>query len=451
MIKHSIGVIILKSLALVVAVLGIIFFYVLVHEGGHALVALLFGGKIASFKVNFFVHSPSVSYVGIIEPMQHAMISLGGPLLPLFFALPLTFLVRKARHVLSKGILLLALGSVLPTLLISTVVALFSGFGKIIPNEDVAKFILFSGIHPFIVATAFLLLFVFTLLFLVKVGKVKNIYSEVLKELRGPRAFAHSVMVRIIVVVCLLASGGLIFWPERNTEQVHKSFKYETRIHVDFDQLPSNSVRFYEFTLEEPTTYDFVYSLQTDSEVILRLVNASGGILPFNNHDSIVIYQGNENLGQAYFTGFTLPEGDYALEILAGGNGFLTMYIDTRVPGALEQKYLSILSEVNKGTFTATTYQEKGYQLIYAGELVEGNDQILKTIPAANYERAISAFLVGDYEQMSLSYVADGKTRTLLDGFQATMGYGLPAHKGRGEFRVTVVNPSAKLYIYIKK
>lgn len=103
------------------------------------------------------------------------------------------------------------------------------------------------------------------------------------------------------------------------------------------------------------------------------------------------------------------------------------MYIDHRTPDAFAHQYIELLEAINAGTFTADSYQEAGYQLIYEGDIPPGRDQLVATVSAANYGRAVSAFVVGASQNVSLVYLADGEARTLLDKFNATMGYSLPA------------------------
>lgn len=450
MLKRDVGKNLRRIMALIAIPLGVIFFYAVIHEGGHALFVLLFGGEVTSFQVNFLIGSPRVSYMGITDPMHRAIISLAGPLFPLLFMIPLTYFLGKTKHVFVQGTLLLSLFSILPTLLTSTIIALVTSFGITLANEDVAKFILYSGIHPLIVTVSFLLLFVVSLMYVLKVGNAKKIFLGVVQELRGTAdSTATMRSAKILVLIFLIVWGGSFFLTKQFRETLSEPSSYQAKIELNFDALKGNSPEFHHFTVETPTIYDFTYSLRTNEEVALRLVNRNG-ILPFNNQESIVMYHGNENIQQAYFTGFTLLEGDYTLELLTAGNGSLTMYITTRVPSAIDQQYLNLLTAINEGTFTGESYQEEGYQLVYEGELLEAKDELLLTLPGTTAGRQVSAFVVGDVERFSLSYIADGQNITFLKDFKATMGYGLPAHRGPGEFHVTAEQPTAKkLYIYV--
>ncbi|HBN96463.1 MAG TPA: hypothetical protein DDZ66_09180, partial [Firmicutes bacterium] len=360
-----------KTVILILAMLGIslgvIFLYAFLHEGGHALLVLLFGGTVTEFEVDFFTYSPHISYVGISNPMQRAFISLGGPLLPLILVLPLTLLLRRTKNLVVQGTSLLLLGSLLPTLLVSVGISLAYGFGSVDASEDVARFLFYSGFNPFMVAGAFLILFVATLVFLLKVGRVKDVYVKIKRALRGPTDKRSPMLVaRIIVTVVVLALGTVVIRHTIDGDQpVNQPLSYHTRIDVDLQDVKADSTFFHTFAVEDPTVFDFVYSLDTHSDITLRLVNVGGEPFVFNNQDSIVMYQGRGSLSLAYFAGFTLLEGDYALEVSPGGLGSLTMYIDSKKPDAADQQYFELLTKVNDGSFTAGTYSEEGYELIY--------------------------------------------------------------------------------------
>ena len=111
-------------------------------------------------------------------------------------------------------------------------------------------------------------------------------------------------------------------------------------------------------------------------------------------------------------------------------------------------EYLELLSAVNTGSFTAQSYHEEGYELVYEGELGVGQDQFLLTLPGGT-DRMISAFAVGN-SQVNLVYAADDEVHTLLEGFKATIGRWLPPHKGAAEVRASVQQVPTVLYIYVK-
>lgn len=432
--------------------LGVIFFYAFVHEGSHALMALAFGGKITAFEINFFRNSPHISYVGVSDPLQRALISLAGPVLPLLLIGVMAILLPRSKSLFVQGTLLVLLISLLSTMMTSIVIALAFGLGANVAGEDVANFIQYSGLNPFLVAGAFFVLFVILLIFLFKVARVKETAIRVYKGFRNPAEKHRVTRGEMVLTAVFLLVIAIAVLPNIVGPSVHVSepASYQARIDLDLSEITPASTVFYSFDVTEPTTYDFIYSLEAKSDFTLRLVNLGGELLPFNNQDSIVMFQGSGKVPQAYFTGFTLLEGSYALEASPGSSGTLRMYIDTKEPDEVDLYYLELVSRVNDGTFTAESYQEEGYELIYQGELTPGKDQLMLTVPGIPSERKVSAFVLGEGE-VSLTYAADGQTHTLLEGFKATIGRGLPVHRSEGEIWASVWGAPVEVYIYSKE
>jgi hypothetical protein len=437
----------LGSLAVVGVAFLSIFLYTVLHEGGHALAVLLFGGEVTRFDVNYLMGAPSISYIGVTRPIHRALISLAGPVFPLLLLPLIGALLPRTKSMILRSALFSLLVGLLLTIVSSIAIALISGSGRVLQQEDIAKFISYSGAHPLAVAGAFLLLLVISIAYLLRVGRV----LELLRELRRSLDLAtpitqHALWVKIVIALVVLVIGVVAMSNSVIRTPSKDGVEYSTEVAIGF----SGSSQIYTFQVQEPTTYHFRYNLNTDSEVTLRLTNLEGASFVYNNQPSMIMYQGSENVQQAYFTGFTLLEGNYALELLTSGQGTLKMQIGTTQPDVLHMQDLDLLAQINAGTFTAQSYQAPGYKLIYHQEIQPGTDQLLITLPGTRKQKQASVFVVGDYQEIEVNYDADGERRTLLNGFfRVTMGYGLPAHKSVGEFRVTAVEPAAELYLFI--
>ena len=442
---------VIRILATIGIALGVIFLYAILHEGGHALFVLLFGGEVTEFEVNFLTSKPHISYTGIDDPMKRALISLGGPLMPLVLIPLLILSLRKTRNVLARGITLLVLINLLPTIIISAVICLAYGFGSVSAGEDLAKFLSLTGVNPFMTAGVFILLFAAYLALAIKVGKAKEAAITVINALRETPANSQiSPAVRALITILILAAAvGIIRNAVTQDTPAAPPLTYHTKLEVNLEEISPGSAIFHKFAVDQPTVFDFVYSLQTTSEITLQLVNLEGKPLLASNEDTMVMYRGSENLRLARFTGFTLLPGEYGLEISPGSRGSLTMYIDSREPNPADQQYLQLLELVHQGTFTAESYQEEGYELIFQGELSPGLNQTLAAVPSGP-ELLVSAFAIGEGE-VSLFYVADEIIHLIMQGFRATIGRSLPAHKSNGEFRASVNEAPVTLYIYIKR
>jgi hypothetical protein len=437
----------LGSLISIGSVVAIIFLYAVAHEGGHALAVILFGGEVTRFEVNFLRSSPSISYIGIVRPLQKAMVSLAGPIFPLLFMPFLVRLLPKTKNIILRSALLSLLSALLFTIVSSMIIAAAYGLGAQLSREDIVKFISYSGAHPFAVAGAFLLLLVLSAVLLVKVGRIMEVLHALGQDLRRIASPAkHVVRAKVFTILVVLVIGAIALSNAVSRTPSNSALSFQTKLSLDF----FGPTQIYAFQVSEPTTYNFMYSLNTDSKVTLRLTNLDGIPLPFNNETSIVMYQGGEDVQQAYFTGFLLSEGNYAVEMITAGQGSIKMQIGTEEPGPAQLQYHALLERINAGTFTAESYHEPGYELIHHEQVKPGTDQLLVTLPGTKNQRQASVFIVGDYKEVEVVYVADGERRTLLNGFfRATIGYGLPAHQSIGEFRLTAVDPNAELYLFL--
>ena len=49
---------------------------------------------------------------------------------------------------------------------------------------------------------------------------------------------------------------------------------------------------YHTFSVSKPTVFDFVYSVDSGSDITMRLLNLDGEPFVFNNKDSVVMYEG---------------------------------------------------------------------------------------------------------------------------------------------------------------
>ena len=283
---------------------------------------------------------------------------MGGPVLPLVLVLPVTLILRRTSSALVQGASLLFLVSLLPTTLASAAVALAYGLGSVQHSEDIAKFLLYSGANPYVTATAFLLLFAAVLVFVIRVGRVKEAAAHVVKALRGSQNERTVMLVgRIVLAVLLFAVAVLVL---RNvigpSVPVDQPLNYHTRLDVNLEEIKPDSVFFYNFHVDEPEVFDFVYSVNAKSELTLRLVSFTEPFV-FSGQNSITMFKEAAPKGQ--FTGFTLLEGDYALEVSPGSAGTLTVYIDSREPSPVDLHYHQILTELTTGLFSSNLWRRR--------------------------------------------------------------------------------------------
>jgi hypothetical protein len=167
-----------KALLLLFSAVFVLFLYTFLHEGGHALAAVLFGGQISAFSVNFLDFSAHVSFQGEFTTAQRAVVSIAGISLPFLVWLGFMLLVPKRANLALDILKALTAMSVLNTFLVWILAPLLNGFG-IFPSDDSTNFLQISGAPPLLVAALFLLLYTAGwALFLVKIEGLRPLLAR---------------------------------------------------------------------------------------------------------------------------------------------------------------------------------------------------------------------------------------------------------------------------------
>ena len=182
--------------------------YAFLHEGGHALVALLYGAKIDEFTLGLGAHVSH--HGGALTAFGEALSIAAGTLLPLIVGtIVMLFYKRAVRfpgyHFCAFAVLIGLICSVLPWVVIPVI----SLVTPLRPTEDVSCFLDVTGAHALVVVFAALLL-IGALIFL---AAVKGILSKA-KELRkalpeGGKVNLRDVLTVVAVGVLVLAVAGL--------------------------------------------------------------------------------------------------------------------------------------------------------------------------------------------------------------------------------------------------
>lgn len=139
--------------------LFVIFTYTVVHELGHGLAGLAFGGKITRFNVNFFNLDAAVGLSGNFSSLQHAVISAAGVGCTLLAALAVLLLIPRRANWILQMLKLFTAACVLGTLLVWIFFPVFVFFGKAPGSDDAINFLNYTGFHPLAVSLAAVLIF----------------------------------------------------------------------------------------------------------------------------------------------------------------------------------------------------------------------------------------------------------------------------------------------------
>ncbi len=166
------GKVILSALASVFCVLPL---YILLHEGGHALTAVLCGARVTRFSIL----DASMSYEGgTFTAASSSLLNAAGMLLPVLLSVVYMLTYRKGAisipyRIFSFMFLLVPVCSVLAWVIVPVLYLA----GKAPQNDDVTKFINHSGLSPWAVLTASILLFVFCLFLAWKKKIIQNYWA----------------------------------------------------------------------------------------------------------------------------------------------------------------------------------------------------------------------------------------------------------------------------------
>ena len=138
--------------------LFILLIYTVLHESGHALVAILSGASVREFNINFFNISSHVGLTSDIKPSWLPAFNIAGVGMPLLVWLVLVLAASKNTSWILRMIKFLSSVIVLFSLL-PWIVIPFLVMAHNLPNDDSTSFIIHSGIYPPLVAIGALLIF----------------------------------------------------------------------------------------------------------------------------------------------------------------------------------------------------------------------------------------------------------------------------------------------------
>lgn len=150
----------------------------ILHEGGHALVILAYGGTIDRFWVlglNAHVSAHGGVYSVFGEGLKHA----AGVLLPMIVsAIAFVFYKPKVKLDGYHYCYFLVMISSVFTLLVWIILPILSLFRPMPQGEDVMQFISATGFHPLLVSAGALLLVGTFVLLMFKSGLLKRVFGK---------------------------------------------------------------------------------------------------------------------------------------------------------------------------------------------------------------------------------------------------------------------------------
>jgi hypothetical protein len=237
--------------------------YTTMHEGGHALVGMILGGKITSFNVNFFNLSAHAGIQGNFTQGQQALISIAGISLPLLLSTVFIFFSHgKKEPVFEWFKLILFLGTV-NSLLAWITIPLLVMAGKTI-SDDSANFLRYTGLQPWLVTLLALLLYIALWAFFLRRS---GGFQALIYRVRNYRfSFSHTetrqtlLSLGILAAICLTTVISLTRVFPAPTFDVPPGYQLVNELHLFENSYTNQPV--YRFTLTEPASVSLYILLE---------------------------------------------------------------------------------------------------------------------------------------------------------------------------------------------
>jgi hypothetical protein len=238
--------------------------YTVLHEGGHAILGLLFGGTITAFDVSFWDLTAHVGLEGEFTTAQRALISLAGVGTPLLvWAALLLASPREVNPVLSW---LRTVGSLatINTLLAWAVLPLLYMQGQT-PGDDSINFLRHTGASPLLVSGVALVVYTGAwALFLVRVGTPRALVANLRREageVLSPSSVASLRGLAALGVVGVALAGGTSLYLS-STNPLALPAGYSSAGVVDLSRRAYAGEVVHRFALQQETTANLYFVLQ---------------------------------------------------------------------------------------------------------------------------------------------------------------------------------------------
>jgi hypothetical protein len=329
--KQPPSVVIKRILLLLLISLFVLFAYTFIHEGGHALMGLLFGGKITSFSVNFWDISAHVALHGEFTNHQRILISAAGislPLLVLFVLL--IFTPRLVNPVLNWLRIAAAMVTLNP--LLAWIVIPFLYMSGNAPRDDSTNFLNLTGFPPLLVSAGAAAVYAAGFaLFFRSAGSPRQIYKSfrnIHADMFSPAA-RRSMGVILAVAMVFLSITLALQW---NFEQQSLSGTqpdvpagYSLVSVLQFDDAARPGSFNYPFTLDQPAAARFFFVLEDIRSGPVEIILHGS-----QSYESVVLRTGeSDRMGRATVRSSDemLDPGAYSLDVsFRPGPGKITIY-----------------------------------------------------------------------------------------------------------------------------
>lgn len=236
------------------------------HEGGHAIVGLLFGAKINSFSVDFIGMSAHVGLDASFTPTQQSIVSLAGFFTPFLLVMIFLFSAPKRGSALLEYVKLLTSIITISSLLAWVVLPWLYLAGER-PGDDSITFIMNSGIYPPLVSLVAGAIFALGVCVLLR--RMEGA-GGVLARLRAkPAEFVTPAARRTLVglVLVFIVVGGAAFglgaaFGTSRPSFLNAPLDYSLAATIQLSERALDDEAVYSFTLEQPSSVSLFFAMK---------------------------------------------------------------------------------------------------------------------------------------------------------------------------------------------
>lgn len=256
---------------LVLLARGLFYFYLysFLHESGHALLAILCGGKVDKMVIGFgaYVQTSGANFT----PLSSSVFYAAGALLPLLLLLPALLFYRPSikneyYHFFYGLYGIGIIGSLLPWLILPVA----NVFGKSIPGDDVTKFLSHSGVHPLLLSTGAFILISLLLIITWKIGliwKFLGFYKNIFAVYRGSKPLKSLVMRWFLAIAVIIGISTATFYFLRPRPILNTSVSLEINQPIQTHTIAFNAAKSKDYRMNlELVSAGFITDIQLFNE-----------------------------------------------------------------------------------------------------------------------------------------------------------------------------------------
>lgn len=415
--------------------------YTIIHEGAHALTAKFFGATITKFNINLITFNPSISYNGVTDNQIKALISLAGPFLPLIIILPLVYQMSKSRNIIIRIAGLIQTIGLIFSNLINVILPILYLLKFDVHDEDIIKFINYTGYNAVTVSFCFGLIFLVLIYFFNKRYGIRN----GLKEFKSIYLTTKE-MIFITTIATIIIIFSFLNRASYESYELDQNIDFDLILEESLNNLSLENECFYKFNIKKPVMYSFYSKAEGVIDFKLEL-NANEGHFYGIRGEKLELLEGSGNLNSQY-TNWILEEGEYEIRVYSPTNkGNFKVGIDI---ADIPEKFKLIRYEdiINKNIPIDTSYE------LICNEIIKNETNIILYEFTLNHntEMALSIYNTSETGDLEIKIIGDNTSEVILGNNQIyTDGRGTYLEKGSYQIVYNSKNSNGELYIFMKE